>query len=486
MVTLTPDMIEGFAAAFLSPRFDNPQPTPPFHRQAWELYCSSIEKCDVAAPREHAKSTGLTHVYGLAVILFRIQDYCVIVSATEDLAIDHLGDIAKELRENEELQQEFGIKRLLVDAKTEVVIEFDDKHQARLLAKGSGQKMRGLKWNGKRPGLILGDDLEEDEQVENADRRRKFRRWFFRALLPARRRGGLVRIHGTILHEDSLLARLQRDHTWKSLFFKAHRGFDDFSQILWPEQFPESRLRAIRQGFINQQDASGYSQEYLNDPLDSSDQYLRRDWFLGMREGDEDLPKVMAAAADFAISKADSANRTSFTGGGKALDNTLYITHQAVGRWDALEIIENLFDFADLVKPDIFWVEDGQIWKALWPQIRAEMQRRDKWINFVPRTPIKDKASRGRSLQKRMRAGGVRFDKSKEWYPGYEEELLRFTGVTEATLDDQFDSSALLSLGFESMPELDLEDFQEDEEAFIQKHFDARAEYSSRNQVTGY
>jgi hypothetical protein len=100
-----------------------------------------------------------------------------------------------------------------------------------------------MKWNGKRPGLILCDDLEEDEQVENKDRREKFQRWFYRALLPCLRKGGKVRMHGTILHEEALLARIIRGKAWKTLLFKAHRAFDDFSEILWPEQFPESRLR---------------------------------------------------------------------------------------------------------------------------------------------------------------------------------------------------------------------------------------------------
>ena len=42
-----------------------------------------------------------------------------------------------------------------------------------------------MKWRGKRPGLIIADDLEEDEQVENKARREKFLRWVNRALIPA-------------------------------------------------------------------------------------------------------------------------------------------------------------------------------------------------------------------------------------------------------------------------------------------------------------
>ena len=77
-----------------------------------------------------------------------------------------MGDIATELRENEDLIRDFQIDKLVTDAKTDIVVRFLDGHECRFIAKGSGQKMRGIKWRGKRPGLIVCDDLEEDEQVE--------------------------------------------------------------------------------------------------------------------------------------------------------------------------------------------------------------------------------------------------------------------------------------------------------------------------------
>lgn len=495
-VVLTAALVEAFSGTFLSPMYDNPAPTPQFHRDGWELYCSDNELCEIVAPREHAKSTAFTHDYTLANVLFRIESYIIIVSATEDLAKDHLADIATVLRDNEEVAEHFLVSDLTTDAKTEIIVRFRDRYEARILAKGAGQKMRGLKWKGRRPGLIICDDLEEDEQVENKDRREKFRRWFFRALLPCRRRYGKVRVHGTILHDDSLLSRLHRSTlkhdaaaarsvgVWKSLFFKAHASFNEFVEILWPEQFPESRLRAIRQGYIDQQDAAGYSQEYLNDPLDSSDAYLLKDWFIPATDADIVAPMIVCAAADFAISKRDKANRSSFTIGGKDSRNFLTFLDQHVGRWDSLEIVEELFAIQQRWNPDVFWVEDGQIWKSLWPFIKKEMQKRGKWINFVPRTPITDKASRGRSLQRRMRAGGTRWDTEAEWFVPMQEEMLRFTGHSEATLDDQFDSSALLSLGFDDLADVEDEDLIEEDERDMIEH-DPRKSLG-RNRVTGY
>lgn len=483
-VELTADLIESFAGVYLSPMYDSPVPTPAFHRECWSLYCTPETYCAIAAPRGHAKSTALTHDFGLATALFRVEDYIIIVSATEDLAIQHLGDIAKELRENDLLIRDFQIDKLTTDAKTDIIVRFKDGHECRFLAKGSGQKMRGVKWNGKRPGLILCDDLEEDEQVENRDRRKKFSRWFYRALVPCLRKGGKIRLHGTILHEQSLLARVMKAKGWNTRLYRAHRSFDDFTEILWPEQFSPERLRQIQLAFIEDGDPGGYSQEYLNNPLDMAEAYLRKEDFLEMSEAERYAYKRFLVGCDFAVSKADSANRTSFTVGGQMVTNRVAIADQYAGRWDSHEWMDLMFDIAERYNPDAFVVEDGVIWKAVAPMIYREMQLRDKWFNCFPILPVKDKPTRGRSFQKRMRAGGVVFDTEASWFPGYQSELLSFTGVSEAALDDQFDSTATLFLGFDRLSELGEEDLVSEEEQELRRTDPRKT--GGRSKVTGY
>ncbi len=483
-MNLNAHLIEGFAGLYLSSMYDNRSPTPPFHREVWASYCSDDPAIAVAAPRGHAKSTGFTHSFGLSAALFRYEPHILLLSATEELAMGHLGDISAALHDNDDLRAEFGIKRFIVDSKAEIVVELDDGYQFRLIARGAGQKLRGMKWRGRRPGLILCDDIEEDEQVENPDRRRKFRRWVMRAMLPLLRKGGKIRWHGTIMHEDAMLARLMKDSEWKSYLYKAHEGFDDFTNILWPQMFGEKELRAVRQKYINQGDSPGYSQEYLNDPLDLEDKYLQDSWFIPMTDSDRAKPKVKAAAADWAVSKKQSANRTSLTIGGMCMDNLLHVVDQRVGKWDSLEIIDKVFAVHTDHKPDLFFVETGQIWAALKPIFTKEMLKRRIFINFVERTPITDKASRGRSLQRRMRAGGTRWDTETTWFEPMKEEMLRFTEHAEATLDDQFDSAALLSLGFEDMHEIDREDFVDEEE--LEMIATDPRNSGGRSEVTGY
>lgn len=484
---LSAEMIEAFSGAYLSPRYDQPQPTPQFHRDCWTRYCSSHPSCATAAPRNHAKSTALTHDFILANACFRVEDYIILVGSSEEMAIEHLGDIANEFRENEDLIRDFKIKGFVQEQKTDIIVECTDGYQFRIVARGAEQKIRGRKWKGKRPGLIVGDDLEDDEQVENKDRRKKFSKWFFRACKQALRDGGRIRVHGTILHFDSLLNHLIKNKSWNSKCYRAHRSFQDFSDILWPEKFPEARLRAIQEEFINEGDSAGYSQEYLNDPHDNDDAFLRDEQFLPMSEEDHAVFKVMAVGCDFAVSKQDAANRTSFTIGGKDISNMLHIVENRSDRWDSEEWVDEMFAIHAAWSPEVFYVEDGVIWKAVWPMIRAEMRKRDIWLNFEPILPVKDKRTRALPLQKRMKARGCRFDTQGSWFAKYKQILLLFTGVSEALEDDELDSTAILAKGIQELVVQkedawsDAEEAQEAQSSLLRKK-----KGEGRSEVTGY
>jgi hypothetical protein len=493
---LTSPMIEAFAGAYLSPLYDAPSPTPQFHREGWAIYCSDDPADALAAPRGHAKSTAFTHDFILANVCFRVACYVIIIGASEEMAIEHLGDVANELRDNDELRRDFHIKDFIQDQKTDIIVECTDGHQFRILARGAEQKIRGRKWMGKRPDLIVGDDLEDDEQVENKDRRKKFRKWFFRAAKQALRVGGRIRVHGTILHKDSLLNHLCHNNSWRSKVYKAHRSFSDFSDILWPDRFNEESLRATRQEFINEGDSAGYSQEFLNDPRDDEGNYLLVEQFLPMiyRDSQGDLRDAreefhrMGVGCDFAVSKKDAANRTAFVVGGKTTSNFLDIMDVRVDRWDSKEWVEELFSIQHRWGPDItFYVEDGVIWKTVKPFIDEEMLKRDLFLDFVPTLPVVDKATRGQTLRRRMKAGGARFDKETSWYEEYQEEMLDFSATQEATLDDQFDATVTLCRGFDGVVVEEEDAMSEDEEEMaMEAELLRSAQTDGRSRVTGY
>jgi predicted phage terminase large subunit-like protein len=459
-IKLTSILIEGFVRTFLFDRFDSPKATPRFHKELWQLCCSPNPYVAVAAPRGHAKSSAGTLAYTLASICFGHSDVVLIISATEKQAIDHVQEIKIQLEENEILIEAFKIHGLSKDNEAELVCHIGDR-VCKITAKGAGQKLRGAKWRNKRPNLIIIDDLEEDEGVRSKEQRLKLAHWFTSALLPLGSDDALMRVFGTILHADSLLMSFLRSNLWLSRTYKAHEAFDDFSNILWPEKFPESRLRMLRQQYIEKNDPSGYSQEMLNIPLADTDRYFRPEWFIPLREEDRGKPMRFYSGIDFAISERERADRTAISTVGILDDGRMVFVDVRAGRWDAMEIIEQMFDVHNTFNPDMFIAEDGAISKSIGPFLNAEMMRTGIYINVIGRTPTKDKQSRARPIQARFRAGGVLCDMEAEWYPDFHEEMITFP---RGEHDDRVDSAAWIGLELANLAQPDsFEDMEEDD-----------------------
>lgn len=479
---LTPKILEGFSSAFLSIRYDSPQPIPPFHKEMWALCCAEHPWVAMAAPRGHAKTTAVTQAYGLAMLLFQVRDYMLLVSDTEGQAIEFLREMKTQIIENEILRSEFQLDRVLKDSESDFICRLKNGYRFRIQARGSEQRLRGLLWNGRRPNLIIGDDLENDEICANSDRRLKFRQWIYNALLPCGSDNCLVRCVGTVLHFDSLLERWMNDESWLTRKFQAHADYDDFTQILWPEKFSEERLRRIRRGYDNQGNSDGYSQEYLNMPITRENAYFSEDDFIDIPDEFEvEGDKTYYAAIDIAVSTTAKSDYTVI--GVASMDESGYldIEHVIRGRWNAMEVIDQMFFIQERYTPDLFIMEKGLIQRSIGPFLKAEMVNRRSYLNVHEIASTKDKSSRARSLQAKKRAGRVRYKKKAGWYPALHQEMLRFP---RGQNDDQVDMLALLGQALDSITPVKRDKVDEDEEFALEAR-KARL-FRGQSNVTGY
>ncbi len=497
-MSLTAETIYGFSESLLKSKYDQPQPTPDFHKDMWEMCCSKYTLVSIAAPRGHAKSTAVTHAYTLAEVCFRESMYVIIVSDTESQAVMFLADIKYELIENEQLRTLFGITKIIKDTETDIIVKCDDGHMFRIMAKGSEQKVRGRKWRSKRPDLIVGDDLENDEIVMNEERRAKFRRWVDNALIPILGDNGKCRIVGTILHLDSFLERTMPDfedkeHThsnglkwwstqpdpiWHSVRYQGHN--EDFSKLLWPEKWSKKRYLSYRRRYIANGDPAGYAQEYLNYPIDEATAYFQKADFLKWENPEEYLEYYIGG--DLAISDKDQRAYTVFVVAGLNRDNKLVVVDVSRFRGDSLKIIDEMFRLQVRYNPEIFFLEEENIARSLGPVIDQEMLSRNIWINIDTNTPTQDKPKRARGIQARMRAGGVLFDHEASWYSALFNEMVTFP---RGKYSDQVDAFAWIGLGLNKVvptyTSRDLADFEYDDE------FDEyNTELDGRSKITGY
>jgi predicted phage terminase large subunit-like protein len=504
---LNADVVEGFVGSILSSKFDDAVKTPDFHKEGWRLFCSNNKMVALAAPRGHAKTTGMTVSYGLATLLFRERKFMLLVSDTESQAAMFLGYFKEQLQENQPLIELFGLKRdeqgkvkFVKETETDIIVEFEDGHKFRVIAKGAEQKLRGLIWSGTRPDIILCDDMENDELVMNKDRREKMRKWFYSALLPCISSKGIIRVVGTILHMDSLLERLMpkaydrwshqeplklwsetRRNGWTSIKYRAHT--DDFSEVLWPEKHSKESLQQKREEYIGMGMPDVYSQEYLNIPLDESVAYFKRTDFQEITEEDAKLPLKYYITVDLAISEADRADYSVFVIAGVDEYKRIHIKNVIRERLDGREIVNTLINLQRVYDPELVGIEEMQVSKSIGPFLTEEMILQNVYLSLVKlKHGGKDKIARARSIQARMRAKTVKFEKGADWYQAFEDELTRFPRDTH---DDQVDAFAYLGLLLNSIVEAQTQEEIEEDEFFsdLENH---GMNLNGRSYVTGY
>lgn len=496
---VTAEVIEGFVRAFLLTQFDDPAEIPQCHKEWWEACCSVHKFVAIAAPRGFAKSTAITLSYVLAKILFRESSFVLIVSDTEAQSILFLNDIKRQLTENENIVNVFFVKSLVKDAETDIIVSFTDGHEVRVMAKGSEQKLRGLKWKNKRPDLIICDDIENDELVMNKERREKFQRWFSSALLPVRSDKGIVRMVGTILHADSLLESFMpkrkdpmtvetplkvfsNDPTvyWHATKYRAHSK--DWSALLWPEKKPKEELQGIRAMYVARGHLDGYSQEYLNEPIDESNTHFRRSDFLDLKEEDREKRLTWYVTMDLAVTTKTTSDWSVFIVWGVDADGYVQVREVIRDRMDSLQIVDTIFELFDTYDPVMFVTEKGTIANSILPAIEKRMQEEEKFFTTHLVPSIVDKLQRSQSIRLRARAGRVKVDKSADWWPNFEEELLQFP---RSAKDDQVDAFSLIGMTLNKFYEPPTEE-EVDEEEYEDALVMSGLAYQGRNAMTGY
>lgn len=477
-IDLDEHLMAGFVETFLQEDFDAPKPSPEFHRELWRLFTSLAPYVVIAAPRGHAKSTAGTFSFGLACALFGTDDFILIVSATEALAAAHLANMARVIEENEDLRLEFDIT-ILRSNETELVCRTGQREFC-IIGKGAEQKVRGILWRNKRPSLILVDDLEEDEAVMSKERREKLRNWFKNALVPCGSDNLRIRFVGTVLHLDSLLERLMADEKWVARRFRAHKSYDDFSEILWPEKFPKERLLSIRADYKD--NPSGYSQEYLSHPVADADSYFRRSDFRAMQEEDYTSPKTNYASIEFALGQNDKGDNTAIMVGGLDPEGMLHIIDAYASRMDPLEAVNKMFEVDEQYEIECWVVEDENIAKAIGPFLNLEMVKRGRFLNLLRIRPHKDKQARATSIRARMRGHGVKFDFNAEWFAPLQGEMLAFP---RGKTDDRVDALAWLGLMMDKFsPSLTRKEL--DRLAWEEEMEEGAETMDGRSAVTGY
>ena len=235
---------------FVEYYFHNPMtmsPLQPHHVRLLNLipYDKTGVRVNVQAPRGSAKTTCCAVWYPLWRICFKAfqlaegvpdEQFILIISRNQPMAKKILRDI-KNLMNNKKIVADFGVLRGPV-WKT---VECETANGVTLLPLGRNQSPRGALVDGKRPSLVLVDDLEDPKRCLNPNLREEDWQWFFTDVMFTSDIGGNLNciFSDTVKHPDSMSMRLTKTAGWKTVHFKAIPDPEDLyhptHEYLWKE-----------------------------------------------------------------------------------------------------------------------------------------------------------------------------------------------------------------------------------------------------------
>jgi len=227
----------------------------------------------IAAPRGHAKSTIVSLVYVLWCILYLKERLILIASNTQEQAVALLKDIKHQLKNNPLIVSDFPEICRGQKPKTWRDNKIQLPNGAMISVYGANQNPRGIKHDKDRPGLIIADDLENQELAESEEQRDKLQSWFSSTLLNTGHPDTNVVVIGTILHQDSLLANLVdniRKPGWDGIKYKAVKQFSTNPQ-LWEQWASIFRNHDEYEGFSGPESAKLFFNANRQQMLEGTD-----------------------------------------------------------------------------------------------------------------------------------------------------------------------------------------------------------------------
>ncbi len=252
--------------------------TPPFHRDIYHsLNDNSKRRVLIAAPRGTAKSTVTTLILPLHRIAFKDpseDEFIVIVSESQAQSVNFLSRIKYHLTHSQPFKELFGDQGPNTAtrwAQTDIITA----NGVRIVAVGTGQRVRGFIEGDTRPTLIIIDDFESELNAFTVEGRTKNRKWVTEAVIPSLSDEGKIAMIGTVISEDCFLYWAKDSPAWHVLWYSI---IDENDNSIWPERFPPERIESIKEEYTTVGNVNGFYQEYMNIAQSPDEAPFKPEW----------------------------------------------------------------------------------------------------------------------------------------------------------------------------------------------------------------
>lgn len=407
----------------------------------------------VEAPRGHAKSTNFTFKDSIHAAAYAYKHYEIILSDSSEQAEGFLADIKTEFEENAALKEDFGDLEGRVWKSSVILL----KNGVKIEAIGSGKKIRGRRHKQWRPDLIVCDDLENDENVNTADQRKKLRNWFYKAVSKAGDTYTDIVYIGTLLHFDALLANVAKNPSYRTAKYQGVISFAENealwdawekiytdltndsrqedarafyeaneaemlqgTKVLWEEKLSYYDLMVIR---ISEGEAS-FNSEIQNDPIDPETCTFQEEWFDFWDEEGKLIPNfsdpryLFVGANDPSLGKNKKSDTSSIFAIAKdTRTGYLYILIADIAKRKPDQIIDDAMEASRRLKREYgrpyykFGVETVQFQYYFAEIMRQKSAAAGEYLPIEEINSTQNKDARIQSLQPFVKNGYLKFSR---------------------------------------------------------------------------
>lgn len=420
-----------------------------FQKEIFEiLENDAIKLAVICAFRGSAKSTIITTAYVLWSILgVQQRKFIVICGQTEQKSRQYLLNIKNELLHNDLLKKDLGPfteETNHLGNATAIIIK---KLNVKIMISSVEQSIRGMRHGEHRPDLIILDDIEDTNSVKTREGRDKTFNWLTSEVVPAGDKRTRIIAVGNLLHEDSVLKRLQKkiesdEMTHMNGVYREYPITDEQGVALWPGKYPTpDDIEMERQKTMSE---TAWYREYLLKIISTEEQVVQPEWIQFYNKVPTDGFRSIAIGIDLAVSEKESADYTAMVTGhvyGYGKNMMIYIQPNPINARIPFpvqtEYIKALVATEKQKHNRVkLYIEDVGYQKAL-VQV-FESQKYD--VIGVP-TGRTDKTARLRLTTSSIKEGRVLFPEK-----GCDELLMQLTGFGKETHDDLADAFAILVL----------------------------------------
>ena len=318
-----------FCKTYLPHHFDSPWA--PFHPE-WVSLPSPKPDQPAITPevisgfRGTGKSTFFTLGMLTHKIVYGLIHYLIVGSETEDSAAEKVNLIRLELENNERIRQDFGDLKGHFGSWGEK--EFITKNNAKVLARGVGQVVRGLKFRQWRPDYFMGDDLESNRTARSPDVVKKQLDWLKDEVYPALDPKGMLVIVGNMLTKRCLMAHLVHHPDYSGWNGHVYKSLDNEGAPTWPEKFSKLALELIKRtiGTVS------FEKEYQMNPSDE-DGAFREEWYRYYHAEELSGRQLrIASGSDASMEAGRTHDYKAIVSIGQDQDGTIYVLDAFIQR----------------------------------------------------------------------------------------------------------------------------------------------------------